>query len=461
MDINPYMQWKDKNIVLVGLGRSSIAAARLIQSIGAYPFISEQEDSTRLDLWRNKAKEFHIPFETGKHSRTWLEKAHLMIVSPGVPLNAPYVKKAKEMNIPITGELEFAFYFSKSKILAVTGTNGKTTVTSLLATMVQASGRSVALAGNNDTPFSEVVMEAEQTEFVVLEVSSYQLETTDQFHPQVAAVLNISNDHLGRHGTLENYAAIKERIFLKQQPHDAAVVNADDPYTARMMPPAGVQRYEFSLRAPGPRRIYADKQNIYFEDHCVASVSDCRIPGKHNVANALAALMLMHAAGFSWADAVGGLRQFKGVEHRIEFTAHINGVDFYNDSKSTNMDSLRVALDSFDRPVVLIAGGRGKGGDYTCLNDVVAEHVKHLVLLGEDAPKMQEAFRSFVPISRVNSMMEAVEEAFRHAYEGDVVLLSPACASFDMYENFEARGRDFKLCVDSLKRNVKEKELNP
>lgn len=431
-------------VVLVGLGRSSLAAARLLQMKGARPYISEFEGTQRVEEWQDQATQFGIPCEVGGHSRSLFDEAQLAIVSPGVPLTAPCLQWLRQKDIPILGELEFASRFCTAPILAVTGTNGKTTVTTLLQAMLQSSGFTAALAGNNDTPLSQVMLEAVQPDYIVAEVSSYQLETTDTFHPLVGVVLNLTEDHLGRHGSMEAYAAVKSRIFVRQTSGDAAVLNADDPFTSTMCIPDGVLRFSFSLRQPAERTLYADEKNIYYEEDIVASLEDNPLPGKHNLSNVLAALAVIKAAGLSWEGALKGLRTFKGVEHRIEHVLSFKGVDYYNDSKSTNTDSLRVALESFSRPVVLMAGGRGKGGDYTVLNALVGEHVKHLVLFGEDANKMATAFYGLAPITQANSMPEAIKQALAAADEGDVVLLSPGCASFDMYDNFEARGRDFK-----------------
>ncbi len=441
---------KDTAVTLVGLGRSSLAAARLLQQKGAQPFISESIDNVALHVWREQARRFDIPYEIGGHSLEPFTTAGLILVSPGVPTDASCLRQARAAQIPILGELEFACRLCTSRVLAVTGTNGKTTVTSLLEKMVETTGHTVALAGNNDTPLSQVVLEGKDPEYVVLEVSSYQLETTDLFHPAVSAILNVSTDHLGRHGTMERYAATKARIFMRQGPGDAAVLNKDDPWTKAMKLPAGVKRLEFSLETPGPETLYADDAQIYYEDAAVMSIADIPLPGRHNLANVLAALAVIKAAGFNWEGPVEGLRRFRGVEHRIEPVLCLDGVDYYNDSKSTNLDSLRVALTSFTRPVVLIAGGRGKGGEYSDLRELVQQHVKHLVLLGEDAPKMESAFTGIVPLTRADTMMHAVEQAYNHSIAGDIVLLSPACASFDMYLNFEERGKDFKTCVCRL-----------
>ncbi|HOC68911.1 MAG: UDP-N-acetylmuramoylalanine--D-glutamate ligase [Candidatus Hydrogenedentes bacterium ADurb.Bin101] len=441
---------KDLAVVLVGLGRSSIAAARLLQQQGARPFISDSNDNAVIQTWREEARRFDLPCETGGHSPGVFAKADLVLVSPGVPAAAPCLNASRTAGIPVLGELEFACRFCSSRLLAVTGTNGKTTVTTLLAKMVAASGHTVALAGNNDTPLSQVLLENTRPEYIVLEVSSYQLETTDLFHPVVAAVLNLTPDHLSRHGDMQGYAAAKARIFMRQGVGDAAVVNRDDPRTADMPLPEGVERFGFSLEQPGKKTLYADAEYIYFEHTVVASLSDNPLPGRHNLANVLASLAVMRAAGFPWEGPVAALRAFQGVEHRIELVMRLNGVDFYNDSKSTNIDSLRVALESFSQPVVLIAGGRGKGSDYSVLRPLIQRHVKHLVLIGEDAPKMAAAFAGIVPISHAGTMMAAAEEANRRSEPGDVALLSPACASFDMYDNFEARGKEFKECVRCL-----------
>lgn len=456
------MKLKDMQVTLVGLGRSSLAAARLLQREGARPFITESGDSPRIKRWLDQATDHHIPCEIGGHTSEAFAGTDLMLLSPGVPLTAACLDGPRDAGTPILGELEFACRFCTSRILAVTGTNGKTTVTTLLENMVRKSGQTVALAGNNDTPLSQVILEETPPEYVVLEVSSYQLETIDQFHPAVSAVLNLTEDHLGRHGSMEGYAATKARIFSRQGAGDAVVLNADDPWTVVMRPPAEVACFHFSLQAKGERTLFADERHLYFEDTKIASLTLNPLPGRHNLANVLAALAVMKAAGFPWEGPLEGLRTFQGVEHRIEHVLNLDGADYYNDSKSTNEDSLRVALESFDRPIVLIAGGRGKGGDYRTLIPLVQRQVKTLVMIGEDTPLLEAAFGTCVPALRADSMMDALRRARENAEPGDVVLLSPGCASFDMYDNFEERGRDFKACVQRLageKRSEKERNL--
>jgi UDP-N-acetylmuramoylalanine--D-glutamate ligase len=343
--------------------------------------------------------------------------------------------------------MEFAFSFCRSRLLAVTGTNGKTTTTELLRALVASCGRTVLLAGNNAFPFSAAVMVDPPPEFLVLEASSYQLETIRRFRPWMAAVLNVTPDHLARHGTLATYAAVKARIFMNQGPDDTAVVNYDDSLVRDMAKGSPARVWPFSLEKRLASGLWLGNEAICLGDLPVAQVSDTLLRGRHNLQNVLCALSMMRAGGFDWDRTLEGLRTFRGVEHRLEPVATIGGVDFVNDSKSTNLDSLKVALESFEAPVVLVAGGQGKGADYRVLSALVRQRVRKLVTLGEDAPKLEQAFADLVPTERAADMDDAVGRAAAAARSGDTVLLSPACASFDMYDDFEHRGRVFKECV--------------
>lgn len=444
------MELRGKNVVIAGMGRSADGAAKLLLSRGARPFVSDSGDGALLEAHRNALDALGVPYECGGHTISRFESADLVVLSPGVPPAIAPVAQARRQGVPVLGELELAWRFCRSRVLALTGTNGKTTTTELLRAMIAACGHQAALAGNNDTPLSLVALEEPAPEYVVLEISSYQLESMDAFHPWIAAVLNLTPDHLGRHGDMAGYAAMKARIFARQTPGDAAVLNLDDPWTAAMTPPAGVRRMGFSLTERIEDGCWTDGQSIRAGDEMIAALTDNPLPGKHNLANVLAALVMMRAGGFDWDGALRGLRQFRGVEHRIEHVVSCDGVDYYNDSKSTNVDSMRVALESFQRPIVLIAGGRGKGADYRVLRPLVQRTVKHLFTLGEDALLLEAAFGDLVPAERVDSMAAAAARARQTAHSGDVVLLSPGCASFDMYANFEERGRDFKRCVLAL-----------
>lgn len=438
-----------KQVTVFGLGRSAVGAARLLLREGAVVFVTDSADRPEHARYRSALEDLGVPYETGGHSAR-AEEAAYAIASPGVPPDIPPLQRLRERGVSVIGELELGTRFCRSKMIAVTGTNGKTTTTEWLRCMIAACGRTVGLAGNNDNPLSMAVLADPAPEFMVLEVSSYQLETADTFHPTAACVLNLTPDHLGRHKTMEGYAAVKNRLFARQGAGDTAVLNADDAYVSAMAVPAGVRRVEFSLRGPVRDGLWLEDGLLRGSEGQSFPVAESPLPGRHNIENALAALALMQAAGFDWESACASLKGFRGVEHRIEWVGEAQGTGYFNDSKSTNIDSLRVALESFSRPVVLIAGGRGKGSDYSVLAEGVRAHVARMITLGEDAPKLEAAFGALVPWERAESMADAVLRARRAATPETDVLLSPGCASFDLYENFEERGRDFKACVRRL-----------
>ena len=438
MDVN------GKKVTVVGLGQTAVALARLLLREGATPFVTEKGAGEKYAALRAQLEALGVGCETGGHSAAAFEGAALVIPSPGVSPRIEPIRQAESAGALVVGEMDFAFQFCGSRVLAVTGTNGKTTTTELLRALVESCGKSVVLAGNNAFPFSAAVMIEPAPEFIVLEVSSYQLETAREFCPWVAAVMNVTPDHLARHGTVEEYAAVKARIYANQSGSDAAVINRDDAYVKRMAEGLRARVVSFSQTERLEEGVWTDGAGIFAGNVRVGSTSDIRIPGRHNVENVLCALAMMRAAGFDWRCTIGGLREFRGVEHRIEFVVRHGGIDWYNDSKSTNIDSLRVALESFTEPIVLIAGGQGKGSDYRVLCDMVAGRVRRLIAIGEDAEKLEAAFGDVVAAERASDMADAVARAGAVAEAGNVVLLSPACASFDMFDNFEHRGRVFK-----------------
>jgi len=441
------MNLRGMKVTLVGLGDTAVAAARLLLREGAEPFVTEQKDDPRQGPRRAALDALGVPYEVGGHTARAFAGAELIVPSPGVPPHAPAIEAAREAGAEVFGEMELASRYCRSKVLAVTGTNGKTTTTELLRALVAACGKSVVLAGNNAFPFSAAVLVEPAPAYIVLEVSSYQLETAVTFRPWLGAVLNVTPDHLARHKTLENYAAVKGSLFARQEPEDGAILNFDDPLVRAMSMTAQGEVWPFSLESRLDHGLWLDGESIRHGREVVARVSDTPLPGRHNLQNVLCALSMMRAGGFDWDKTLEGLRGFHGVEHRIEHTASWNGIDFYNDSKSTNVDSLKVALESFTRPLVLIAGGEGKGSDYGVLRELVAGHVRRLVTLGEDAEKLETAFGGVTETERASDMADAVSRAGCAARTGDVVLLSPACASFDMFDNFEHRGQVFKACV--------------
>jgi len=436
-----------RRATVFGLGRSGAAAARLLRHLGAVPLVTDGGSSDAMESTAETLRAEGIETETGGHSERATSEVDLIVLSPGVPPGIAPIKAARERGVPVISELELAWPYAKAPIHAVTGTNGKTTTTELLAHMLRAAGIDTCLSGNNDLPLSEAVLRPAPQAFVV-EVSSYQLESVETFAPRSAAMLNLTPDHFGRHYDMKEYARVKARIFENMGPGATAVVNADDTWSTAMAVPAGVSRVLFGLEHAADWSL-ADGI-ITCGGVSLMEAAELQIPGRHNLYNTLAALALAEAAGVSPRDAAAYACGFQGVEHRIEFVAEIGGARYYNDSKSTNIDSLRVALESFAAPIVLIAGGRGKGSPYEALLPVVEKQVKAAVLIGEDAPALEAAWGKRLRTVRADSMAAAVAEAAALSAAGDIVLLSPGCASFDWYSNFEERGRDFKACVQSL-----------
>ncbi|MBI2425539.1 MAG: UDP-N-acetylmuramoyl-L-alanine--D-glutamate ligase [Candidatus Hydrogenedentes bacterium] len=436
----------NKKITIAGTGRSARAALDLVQARGARPFVSDAEPIP--EAFRQELDRCGIPWEDRGHSPAKFAQAGLVVLSPGVPLRQPAIEAALAAGVPVIGELELASWYCAKPILAITGTNGKTTATQLLHHLVQACGMRSMLVGNNDTPFCSVVDALAQVDYVVAEVSSYQLETILHFRPHVAAVLNITPDHLARHGTLEGYAEAKARIFMNQTAADFAVLNGDDARVAALPLPAGAARRTFSQRSGAQVDITLRGTELFDSyDRRLGDLSGVQLPGAHNRENILAVVAMMECLGFAPESYWPALCSFPGVEHRLERAGDCNGVRIINDSKSTNVDSLRVALESFPEPIVLIAGGVGKGAPYEPLLPLVKDSVRALVAIGSDGPRLQRAFGGVTAVHAADSMAAAVDLAISLARPGDVVLLSPACASFDWYENFEARGRDFKACA--------------
>ena len=449
------MTLRGKKAVIVGMGQTALPATRLLLREGAEVFVTEMNDTDKIRDLRISLETMGATCEIGGHSPGVFANADLIVPSPGVSPNAPAIATARREgllshDVRIMGEMELAYPFCRSRVLAVTGTNGKTTTTELLRALVDACGHSVLLAGNNAVPFSEAVLADPAPEYIVLEVSSYQLETACLFHPWAASVLNVTPDHLKRHATMENYAAVKASIFANQGVGDIAAINVDDAWVRDMKIGEGVNVLPFSVSTRQEKGLWLQGDDLCFGDRVIAKTSDTPLRGRHNMENVLCALTLMWAGGFAWDRVLEGLRTFVGVEHRIERVVEVEGVTFYNDSKSTNVDSLKVALETFETPVVLIAGGEGKGADYRVLCDLVRDHVQALVTLGQDAAKLESAFSDLVPTQRASDMEDAVQRAGALAAQCNgkgIVLLSPACASFDMFTSFEHRGRVFKECV--------------
>ena len=444
------MDVKNKKVTVVGMGRTSVALVGLLLREGAIPSVTDASNSSGLHGFREQFEELGVLYECGGHSSKAFQSAALVIPSPGVSPAIEPIRRAVKAGAECVSEMEFAFAYCRSKIIAVTGTNGKTTTTELIRHMIEACGRTVLIAGNNDSPFSEAVMADPAPEYIVLEVSSYQLDLVAEFHPWIGALLNITEDHLERHGTMEQYAAAKAKLFEKLRPDEFGIVNADDALCQKIAADVSGPMQGFSVSRKLEAGLWLDGDTIRNGGEDVAKVSDVTLPGRHNLENVLAALSVMSLGNFAWEGVLDGLRSFEGVEHRLERVACFDGVEYVNDSKSTNLDSLKVALESFEAPIVLIAGGRGKGGDYGMLYELVEERVSTLIAIGEDAAAIEEAFAGAARVVGASDMADAVAKAGAAAQAGGVVLLSPGCASFDMYSNFEERGRVFKAVVEGF-----------
>ena len=452
------MEWTDKRVLVVGMARSGVAAAELLLENGAIPLINDTKAAdtfgVELDALKNTKAEFHL----GENPVTLIAKADKVIISPGVPVDAPLVTAARKMNVPLIGELELGALFDKSKMVAITGTNGKTTTTTLLCEIFKNAGRIARTAGNIGIPYTRVAMEAKEEDVTVCEVSSFQLETIETFHPKVAAVLNITEDHLNRHGTMKEYIRLKMRVFENQTEQDIAVLNFDD---------AALQDKAANIKS---RVMWFSRKGVvpmgaFIEDGCimcamggetrkVVEIEQVRIPGPHNLENALAATCVATAMGVPAPVIRHTLRTFEGVEHRIEFVRVIDEITFINDSKGTNVDSTIKAVQTMQTSTAIILGGYDKHSDFAPLAEeiVKAPAIEIAVLIGETAKQIKAALeeKGFRNILCADSMESAIALARASLSGTGNVLLSPACASFDMFKDYEARGRAFKEIVMRL-----------
>lgn len=372
-----------------------------------------------------------------------------VIVSPGVPLTRPWIQEAQKRNIPVTGELELASRFIQGSIIAVTGTNGKSTTVTLLNAILKTGGFTASLKGNIGSPLITALAEPPAGYYVV-EVSSYQLETIESFHPKVSINLNVTSDHLERYAGIHDYAKAKARIFMNQQGEDAFIFNADDPFCRTMARRAKCKTYPFSLVNHFSEGGFVNRDEMVVrinEKESRYSLKDCSLSGLHNQENMLASLIAATLMGVD-RDAISEtLKSFKPLSHRVEYVGEWGGISFYDDSKGTNVGAVVMSLASFEKDVILILGGRDKGGDYSPLKSLIQVKVKALVILGEAREKISAVLEGLKPLYQVSNMEEAVSTSFKLGKPGDVVLLSPACSSFDQYKNYAERGKDFQQWV--------------
>jgi UDP-N-acetylmuramoylalanine--D-glutamate ligase len=431
--------------LVVGMARSGVAAAQLLQSRGRPVFVTDSGKpgaSAELDA-------LGIPWEAGGHKVERFLKADEIVVSPGVPLNIPPLKAAREKGVPIVSELELASRHLLGDIIGITGSNGKTTTTTLVGKILEAGGKTVQVGGNIGTAMCGLVDTSTPGTVNVIEVSSFQLDAIVKFRPRVAALLNVTPDHLDRYADFAAYRKSKLRIFENQQETDLAVLNRDDANV--FPPPAGLRsRQSLFSRAVEVDGAFRRDGMLYLNAQPIMAASDVRLRGEHNIENVLASLAITSDYGIPSGTIAAAIAEFRGVEHRLEYVATVRGVEFFNDSKATNVDSAIKAVASFDRNVILILGGRDKGASYAPLVSAMHGRVRHIVLIGEAAEKIAAAVGTLFPLSRAASLNEAVQQSTSIGRPGDVVLLSPACASFDMFENYEHRGRVFKNLVQDL-----------
>jgi UDP-N-acetylmuramoylalanine--D-glutamate ligase len=456
------MELKGKKVLVVGLGKSGLAAALFLRKQGAQVTVSDMRSAAALAKEIPALLEHGISVESGGHGLLTFRRQDLIVVSPGVPLDTPELVQVKAFGLPVIGELELASRFLKGEIVAVTGSNGKTTATTLLGQIFQDAKFPTQVGGNIGLPVIELIPGSTLETVNVLEVSSFQLETVVEFHPRIAVILNITPDHLDRHGSFQNYVAAKENIFARQTSSDALVLNADD--TTTQLCASHAQ----SKSGRGPNIYWFSRSKIVRQGACVVNdaivwieregaaaepilpLSEIPLKGSHNVENVLAAVAAARLANVPAESIRKTVASFQAVEHRLEFVATANAVDYYNDSKATNVDASAKAIAAFAGGIHLILGGKDKNSNYADLSDLLRKRVKAVYTIGSAAAKIEQQLRGIIHIVSCETLDKAVTAARAAAHPGDTVLLSPACSSFDQFESYEHRGRVFKELVLEL-----------
>ncbi len=448
------MELRGKRVLVVGLGKSGVASALFLKLRGARVTVSDTKTEDELRAEIPILLDHGITVETGEHGERTFHGQDLIVVSPGVSVDALPIVQARTSGEPIIGEIELAAQFLPGRIVAITGSNGKTTTTTLTGEILTAGGLPTLVGGNIGTPAISLVERAKPDHIIVLEVSSFQLETIQTFRPKMAVILNITPDHLDRHRTFAAYAGAKARIFENQQADDFAVLNADDPNCVALAEGIRAHICWFSRKKEVQQGASVQDGRIGFRDaggkREIMLVSEIPLKGAHNLENVLAAICAGALMGVKPEHIRRAVQQFKAVEHRLEYVATIRGVDYYNDSKATNVDATIKALESFPANIHLILGGKDKGSDYTVLNDLLRERVKRVYTIGAAAEKIESHIKGAAEIVPAETLDDAVRRAAAVAQAGDVVLLAPACASFDQFDNYEHRGRVFKEVVHTL-----------
>jgi UDP-N-acetylmuramoylalanine--D-glutamate ligase len=445
-----------RRILVVGLARSGVASAEFLLGRGAQVKATDLRSKKELSGELSGLNQKGVELVLGSHPTGLVGDVELVIVSPGVPFDAPPLKEARAKSIPIWGELELGFRQIEGPLIAVTGTKGKSTTTSLLAEILRRAGRKVALGGNIGRPLISLVEGSDPDTLFVVEVSSFQLETIERFHPHIAVLLDVTPDHLDRHVSFEDYARAKAKIFANQEAGDWAIVYGGNPLTVQMAKKARSNKVYFSFERIDEDMPYVSVDGPWIVKHdggettALVSLERIGLRGRHNVENVMAACSAASMLGLDPEILSMAVGDFRGIPHALERVGEVDGVAFYNDSKATNLASAKAALDAFDGGVLLIVGGRYKGGDFEALRTHVKRNVKRVLAIGETKKKIALALGDLVPVDSCRSLREAVRSAFRHATPGDTILLSPACASFDMFRDYEERGERFREEVEKL-----------
>lgn len=454
-----------KKVLIIGAARSGIAAAKFLAKRGAIVALSDQKPIEKWSADALALKESGVGLVPGEVPTWLLDQLDILVVSPGVPATIIPIRYAERAGAEVIGEVELAFRYLKGRIIAITGSNGKTTTTSLIGELLRDAGLKVQIGGNIGKALISLVEDSTDDGWTVVELSSFQLETIKQFHATVAVVLNVTPNHMDRYESFNDYAAAKHRIFMNQTPADCAVLNADDPTVSTWGSGLRAKISEFSVRKELDEGIFLRGDELISRrngsEQVVLRPSEMKLRGLHNVENVAAAISAGIAAGASLESMCRTVIDFNPVEHRLEFVAEVNGVKFYNDSKATSVDATLKALEAFagaPGKVVLILGGRGKKAPYAPLAELVKTKVRKLVLIGEDADTIATELGEFAAFDRASDMSDAVKRSFAAAEEGDVVLLAPACASFDMFDTFEHRGKVFKEEISNLKSQISDSE---
>ena len=454
--MRPGFDLEGKRVLVVGLARTGLACALFSAAYGAHVTATDDRAESELGETATRLREAGVKLEAGGLREESFLEQDLIVVSPGVPANIPALEPARKKGIAIWSEIELAWRYLRGKLVAITGSNGKTTTTSLVGHILRTSNIPTHVGGNIGTPLLSFVERSSDTDVTVAEVSSFQLETVDAFRPEIGVLLNLTPDHLDRHATFEEYAAAKMRMFENQLERDWAVLNADDPEVTKRTP-AKPKLCWFSRQKRVAVGAFLLNDNIMFRNEGfeveLAKRSQIPLRGEHNLENVLAACAASYLAGATPAAIAKGVKTFQAVEHRLEFVAEIGGVEFFNDSKATNVDAAMKALEAFPSGLRVILGGKDKGSPYTPLVPLLKERARQVLLIGAAAPKIADDLAELgtvVPIERADTLERAVHLAYRSAEAGDTVLLAPACSSFDQFENYEHRGRAFKQAVQQL-----------